>query len=153
MFALYGLLVILFCLCGNLFGVDGNGAMYVGGTLTTKVPEKTEGKLDVSQEQAARFVWKKGEALIPYDKVKTIEYGQKAGRRVGVAVAVTPLALFSKKRKHYLTLGFDDASGNPQGIVLELGKDTVRTVLSVFEARSGKKVEYESEEAKKHIGN
>ena len=70
-----------------------------------------------------------------------------------MAVAVTPIALFSKKRKHYLTLGFNDAAGKQQGIVLELGKDTVRPALSIFEARTGKKVEYESEEAKKHVGN
>ncbi len=43
--------------------------------------------------------------------------------------------------------------GKPQGVVLELGKDTVRVALSTFEARTGRKVEYESEEAKKHVGN
>jgi hypothetical protein len=125
----------------------------VGGTLTTTVPEKTEGRLDLSQESAAKFIWKKGEALIPYDKVTSIEYGQKAGRRVGVAVMVSPIALFSKKRKHYLTLGFNDAAGKPQGVVIELGKNTVRPALATFETRTGKKVEYESEEAKKHVGN
>ena len=111
---------------------------------TTKVPEKTEGKLDLSQEAAAKFNWKKGEALIPYDKINSIEYGQKAGRRVGVAVMVSPIPLFSKKRKHYLTLGFNDAEGKPQGVVLELGKNTVRAALSTLEARTGRKVEYES---------
>jgi hypothetical protein len=143
--------MLLLSVC--LFAVDNDGAMYVGGTITAKVPEKTEGKLDLSQEAHAKFVWKKGEALIPYDKIDSIEYGQKAGRRVGVAVMVSPIALFSKKRKHYLTLGFNDAAGKQQGIVLELGKDTVRQTLSVFEARTSKKVEYESEEAKKHVGN
>lgn len=136
-----------------LLAVDSDGAMYVGGTFTAKIPEKTEGKLDLSQEAVAKFIWKKGEAEIAYDKIDSIEYGQKAGRRVGVAVMVSPIALFSKKRKHYLTLGFNDKDGKPQGVVLELGKDTVRQALSIFEARTGRKVEYESEEAKKHVGN
>ena len=69
MFALRVAIVLAFVLCSPVvLAVDSDGAMYVGGTLTTKVPEKTEGKLDLSQEAAARFIWKKGEALIPYDK-------------------------------------------------------------------------------------
>lgn len=147
------LLAAFLFLSVSLFAVDSDGAMYVGGTFTAKIPEKTEGKLDLSQETVAKFVWKKGEAEIAYDKIDSIEYGQKAGRRVGVAVMVSPIALFSKKRKHYLTLGFNDKDGKPQGVVLELGKDTVRQALSIFEARTGRKVEYESEEAKKHVGN
>ena len=41
---------------------------------------------------------------------------------------VSPLALFSKKRKHYLTSGFSDADGKQQGAVFELAKDTVRSL-------------------------
>jgi hypothetical protein len=82
-----------------------------------------------------------------------LEYGQKAGRRVGVALAVNPLFLFSKKRKHYLTVGFSDSAGQTQGAVLELGKKRVRAILDILETRSGKQVEYESEEARKHAGN
>jgi len=145
--------VFVCLLAGNLIAaVRGGEAMYVGGTISA-IPEKTEGRLDTSQETVAKFVWKKGEVLIPYDKITSIEYGQKAGRRVGMAIAISPIALFSKKRKHYLTIGFDDTAGKRQGAVLELAKDTVRTVLSTFEARSGKQVEYESDEAKKHGGN
>jgi len=135
----------------SLSAVRGDDVKYIGGTLT--VPEKTEGRLDLSDTKNARFAWHKGEVLIPYEKITSLEYGQKVGRRVGVAVAVTPLALFSKKRKHFLTLGFTDDQGKQQGSVFELSKGTVRTILSTLEARSGKKVEYESEEAKKNLGN
>ncbi|MGH9429395.1 MAG: hypothetical protein ACRD2L_24180 [Terriglobia bacterium] len=142
-------MVIHVCAWG---AVRGDEAMYVGGTLAT-IPEKTEGRLDTSQEKVAKFAWKKGEVTIPYDKITSLEYGQKAGRRIGVAVAVSPLFLFSKKRKHYVTIGFTDEQGKPQGAVLELAKGKVRSALSTLETRSGKQVEYESEEAKKHLGN
>lgn len=131
--------------------VRGDKAMYVGGTLT--VAEKTKGRLDLTDEKTARFSWKDGEIIIPYKKILSLEYGQKAGRRIGVAIAVTPLALFSKKRKHYLTIGFNDEQGKQQGAVFELAKGTVRSTLATLENRSGKLIEYESEEAKKHIGN
>ena len=47
--------------------VRGNEAMYVGGTLAG-VSEKTEGRLDLSGEQAAKFVWNKGSSSIQYKK-------------------------------------------------------------------------------------
>ena len=84
-----------------------------------------------------------------------LEYGQKAGRRVGVAVASALLlgpiglvALLSKKRKHYLTIGFKDSMDKDQVVVLELGKDIVRLTLPIVETRSGKKMVYQDEEAR-----
>ena len=59
------------------------------------------------------------------------------------------VTLFSKKRKHYLTIGFKDDADKDQVAVLELGKDMVRTTLAIIQTRSGKQVEYQDEEAKK----
>ncbi len=132
--------------------VRGDEAMYVGGTITS-VPEKTEGRLDLADETDARFTSKKGAFAFAFADIGSLEYGQKAGRRVGVALAVNPLFLFSKKRRHFLTVGFTDKAGKVQGAVLEIAKGKVRNVLSILETRSGKKVEYESEEARKHAGN
>jgi hypothetical protein len=93
---------------------------------------------------------------ISYDKIVDIEYGQKAGRRVGAAVATTvllgPIALvtlFSKKRKHYMTVGYKGDDDKDQVAVIELGKDVVRTMLPIVETRSGKKITYQDEEARK----
>jgi hypothetical protein len=78
-----------------------------------------------------------------------LEYGQKAGRRVAVAVLISPLALFSKKRNHYLTITYNDAAGKEQAAVFELGKDVVRTTLKILEVRSGKSLEFQDDEARK----
>lgn len=135
---------------GSLAAVRGDQVLYVGGTITT-VPEKTEGRLDTTDTIVAKFVAKKGSFQIPYQKITGLEYGQKAGRRVGVALAVSPLALFSKKRKHYLTVSFVDERGVNQGAVLEIAKGKVRSVAALLETRSGKKVEFESDEARKNF--
>jgi len=133
--------------------VRGKGAKYVGGTVTG-MPENAEGQLDLAREDAAVFTAKSGQTVsIMYKNVESLEYGQKAGRRVGVALAVSPLFLFSKKRKHFLSISFSDEQGRKQGAVFELGKGVVRDTLTTFETRSGKKIEYESEEARKHAGN
>ena len=95
------------------------------------------------------FPTRGGDLKIPYDRVNDLEYGQKAGRRLGVAIMVTPLALFSKKRKHYLTVGYQDDNDKQQAAVFELGKDIVRVTLASLEARTGRKIEYQDEEARK----
>ena len=130
--------------------VRGDECMYVGGTITD-VPEATEGYFDTSDPKEALFMSPKGSFKIPYKNITSIEYGQKAGRRLGVAVVITVWALFSKKRKHFLTLGFKDEKNVAQGVVLELSKGRPKPIITVLEVRSGRKCEYESEEARKHV--
>lgn len=135
-------------------GIGGNKALYVGGTVAG-LSEKTEGKLNTTNDTTLTFTPdKKGisPASIAYSSIKELEYGQKAGRRVGVAVMVSPIALFSKKRNHFLTITYTDAAGKEQAGVFELGKDIVRTTLKIIETRSGKELTYQDDEARKSIG-
>jgi hypothetical protein len=133
----------------TLAAVRGKEVMYVGGTV--QVPEATRGRLDTSNGTVLVFESSKGGFEIPYEGITSVEYGQKAGRRVGVAIVISVWALFSKKRKHFLTVGFKDEEGVQQGVVLELPKGTPKSVITTIEARSGVKCEYESEEARKHV--
>ena len=144
------LLVALLCPAPLLAAVRGKEVMYVGGTIKS-VPEATEGTLDTKDEKALVFTSPKGNFEIPYDRITSLEYGQKAGRRLGVAVVITVWALFSKKRGHFVTIGFTDEKNQPQGVVLEIPKGYTKTTLTILEVRSGRKVDYESEEARKHV--
>jgi hypothetical protein len=129
--------------------VRGKAAKYVGGTLTG-LAENTDGTFELG-DTAAVFKAKKGATIaIPYKQIDSLEYGQKAGRRLGLALTVSILFIFSKKRKHFLTINFDDEAGKKQGAVFELSKGIVRGTLTTLETQSGKKVEYESDEARKH---
>lgn len=133
-----------------VLAVDGDGAQYLGGTLA--IAEKAEGKLLTSSDSVVSFVPKKKNQNgidIPYSNITELEYGQKAGRRVAVAVMISPLALFSKKRKHYLTITYNDAAGKEQTGVFELGKDVIRTTLKIMEVRSGKDIQFQDDEARK----
>lgn len=144
------IVLITFGAASLTFAVDSKKAVYVGGTVTT-IPEKAEGRLDTKNEEALIFTADKGkgELRMPYTAITSLEYGQKAGRRVGAAIMVSPLLLFSKKRKHFLTVSYTDQSGKEQAAVLELGKDIIRTTLTIVETRSGKSIEYQDEEARK----
>ncbi len=144
-------LVLLFAIQPLIAGVSSDKAKYVGGTATIK--QGVENNLDASDEKVLAF----GDWKLPFEKVTALAYGQHAGRRVGatVALGVTTLGigalpvLFSKKRRHYLTIEYMDEAGKQQAAIFEVGKDSIRTVLKVLEVRTGKKVEYEDEEAKK----
>lgn len=125
-------------------GIPKDKAVYVGGT-TSALKAGTESTLDVSGETGLVFSdWR-----LQYAKVTALSYGQHAGRRVGAAILVAWPLLFSKKRRHYLTIEYTDDQGKQQAAIFEVGKDAIRTDLKTLEVRTGKKVEYEDEEAKK----
>lgn len=145
-------------------GVGATKAAYMGGSTKEKdfpgLKKEVEGTLNTGDETALKFSYKlknqPGEYSIPYNKIIDIEYGQKAGRRVGAAVGTTLLLgpiglllLMSKKRKHYVTIGYKDENEKDQVAVFELGKDIIRTTLPILESRSGKKIEYQDESARK----
>jgi hypothetical protein len=139
--------VLVVLLTAVLSAVDGDKAMYVGGTVVG-LKEKTEGRLVTTSETSLKFeAGSKGSATIPYATVTSLEYGQKAGRRVGVAIMVSPLALFSKKRNHFLTIAYKDSTDKEQAAVFELGKDIFRTTLKILEVRTGKEIELQDNEA------
>lgn len=140
-------LVASFVLVVAVQAVDKDKAMYIGGTITG-IQEKAEGRLNTSSDAAfAMEAGKKGSVTIPYATISALEYGQKAGRRVAVGILVSPWALFSKKRNHYLTITYTDTAGKEQAGVFELGKDIVRTTLKILEVRTGKEIEFQDAEA------
>jgi hypothetical protein len=145
------------------FAVDSKGASYMGGSVPAFISAKDpiDGSLDINSGDALTFTaegktFNGVKLTIPYTSVLDLEYGQKAGRRVGAAIGTTVLLgplgllmLFSHKRKHYLTIGYKDPDGKDQVAVLELGKDIVRTTLAVAETKSGKQITYQDDEARK----
>lgn len=135
-------------------GIGGSSALYVGGTLSTK--QNTEFKTVQTEGDAFRLVSKKESIEIPYASIESLEYGQKVGRRVGSAVAlgvftmgIGGLLALSKKRRHFLSISFK-VGDKTEAAVVELGKEIARPTLKVLEVRTGKQIEYESEEAKQN---
>lgn len=133
--------------------VDKDKAVYVGGT--ANVAPKSEGVLATTDDTKMMFIAEKGGGMIeiPWKRIDEAEYGQKVGRRWKTAIFLSPAALFSKGRKHYLTISYKDKKDEMQSAVFELGKDLVRTTLTVVETRSGRKITYQDEEAAKSRAN
>jgi hypothetical protein len=136
----------------DAWAVGSNKVKFMGGTVGG-VPEKTEGRVDVTDPTNMVFMGEKGGTVkVPWQKVQTIEYGQRVSRRWKTAIFLTPWAVFSKGRKHIVTIGFKDAAGVDQAAVFEFGKEVYRTALAALKAKSGKDIACQDEEARKHFG-
>ena len=127
---------------------NGAGATYVGGTAAAGVEGKS-GRIITTDELFFEFRCKGSEVYVEYDKINLIEYGQNVDRRVAMAVAISPLFLLSKKRQHFLTIGYGDKQGKQQALVFKVDKDKIRSVLVALEARTGLNVEFQDNEARK----
>jgi hypothetical protein len=68
---------------------------------------------------------------------------------VAAAVLISPVFLLSKTRKHFVTLGFVDEAGRQQALVLRVGKGDIRSVLAGLEARTGRRIEFLDDNARK----
>ncbi len=137
------------CLLACAVSVGGNGshAEYVGGTISN-IPEGCAGTVAAVDEQFLVFYSKKASWRVPYEKINLIEYGQKVDRRVLAAVLVSPLFLLSKKRQHFLTVGYSDDDNHQQAMIFKVRKGDIRSLLVSLEARTGRKVEYQDEAAR-----
>jgi hypothetical protein len=120
----------------------------VGGTLAG-VDAKSTARLDFSAADELVFHRASGDIRVTYRKVNTLEYGQTVSRRYAAAVLVSPLLLLSKVRKHFVTLGYVDAEGQQQVVVFRVEKGDIRSVLVGLEARTGRRVEYQDDDARK----
>lgn len=126
----------------------GSRVHYVGGTLAD-LSGNVPGQLEIGAGEALHFAAKGREVTVLYSNVNLIEYGLRVRRRYVEAVLISPLLLLSKKRAHFVTVGYADADGRQQAMVFRVSNGDVRAVLVSLEARTGRKVEYQDDEARK----
>jgi hypothetical protein len=127
---------------------EGGRVEYVGGTVQS-LEEKTGGRVRTTDEQFFVFDAQHNRITIPYDHINLLEYGQKVDRRYVVAAVISPMFLLSKTRQHFLTVGYTDDSGRQQALVFRVQKSDIRMVLVSLEARTGRRVQYQDDEARK----
>jgi len=121
---------------------------FVGGTLPG-LELKSITQLDLTDGGALLLHCGVLQFRIDYAKINSLEYGQNVSRRVAAAVFISPVLLLSKSRKHFVTVGYEDAEGKQQALVFRVDKGDIRSVLASLEARTGRRVEYQDDEARK----
>ncbi len=94
------------------------------------------------------FLAKKTQIKIPYERINLLEYGQDVSHRYIQGLLISRMLFMAKKRRHFLTVGFQDDSGQQQAIVFRVEKNDIRLALVALEARTGQRVQYQDDEAR-----
>lgn len=141
-------LAVLLCLGWNtaMFARTGSRVEYIGGT-RADIPERRAGELHVTDHTYFVYVSKHTQVRIPYGRINLVEYGQKVDRRY-IAALISPVFAMSKKREHFLTIGFQDDEGQQEAMIFRIEKDDVRLTLVSLEARTGQQIQYQDEDAR-----
>lgn len=132
----------------SLAGEQGARVEYVGGT-RADLPNRASGSLQAIDEQYLVFYSGKASFRVPYERINLLEYGQRVNRRIAMAVLISPVFALSKSRQHFLTVGYTDDRGREQALIFRVEKDHIRAMLASLEARTGRKIEFQDEEARK----
>lgn len=141
--------ILLFLAAALAFARDsGIKVEYIGGTLGTI---RAGNDMRIHLSDAASLSIDSGQTAlrVPYPQINQIEYGQKVGRNIVPAIVISPLFLLNKTRKHFLTLGYVDETGRQQAVVMRVDKGDIRAMLAGLEARTGLRVVYLDDEARK----
>lgn len=141
-------LVFLLFSMAVVAGNAGSKIEYIGGTVEQLQPG-TDGRIHTTNAYSMLVTTNKVALGVPYKRINLIEYGQNASRRIAMAIVISPLFLLSKARKHFLTVGYTDDDGKQQAMVFRVDKGNVRATLASLEARTGLKVQFQDDEARK----
>ena len=113
-----------------------------------RAEEGKKGKLIVDGD-FIRFVKDKNERdeyfSIPSDAVTDIFYSRVSGRRIKSAIFISVFLLFSKGKKHYMTLSFDDGGDIVGAVEFKLDKKNYRGILRAVEQVSGVDLVFDQE--------
>ena len=139
-------LTLLACVC--LHAGDVAGARYIGGTIAA-ISANSDGTIRTTDDLFLEYRAKGRELHVEYDKINLIEYGQNVDRRYIIAALISPLFVLSKKRQHFLSVGYTDKEGRQQAMVFKVEKGKIRALLVSLEARTGLKVQFQDEQARK----
>lgn len=123
----------------------GHTVKYSGGSLET-VKSGEDLRLFIASEKV-RLTYKKEEPLsVPPSAITEVNYGQEVHRRIGTAVGLAVISLgigalvaFSKSKKHYIGIVWDDGNGKKGGVALQADKNEYRGLIAALEGVTGKK--------------
>jgi hypothetical protein len=145
LFVAKSLLLLFVCVAGAFAQAK---VEYIGGT-AAQIAAGASGAITVNDAQYFAFYSRKSNMRVLYNKINLLEYGQTVGRRLDLAIIISPAFLLVKKRKHFLTVGYTDDDGKQQALVFRVDKNSIRAALASLEARTGQRVQYQDEEARK----
>jgi hypothetical protein len=89
------------------------------------------------------FLNPKGAAAfsINYDAIRSMQYERTGQPRYLAAVVISPAFLLTRAKKHYLTIAYNDQSGEAHSVIVRLNKRNARKAVATATAQTSKSVE------------
>ena len=84
--------------------VKSDHLVYVGGSAA--IPKSVQGTVDLEDAKQFRFQYDDKTFAIPYELITSMEFGDKAGVKAHLAMAVSWVPKFGNKQGHLLTIDF-----------------------------------------------
>ena len=109
-----------------------------------KKSEAVQGSLSLdSTKKTVEFVDKHGavDFSIPNAAIKGLHYERTSRPRYAEGLLIAWPLLFTKSKKHYLTIQYADAAGAGQFVILQMDKSNYQQILAVAEAQTGVRVD------------
>jgi len=108
---------------------------YLNGTVKA-FAENAAGTLDTTPTEALQLQSGQKQVDIPYRSVTTYEYHEENRFRLGVLPAIAVGMLKARSKRHLVTIGWKDESGDAQTASLETTKDRAEGIIKVLDARA-----------------
>jgi hypothetical protein len=118
-------------------------AAYVSGSAA--IPNGAEGSLNLEDSRELRFDYDGGTFKLAYERITSMEIGDRPGVKSHLAVAVSWIPKFGKKQGKLLTIAFKGDNGVGEAAIFEIAKAEYVTIAPVLESRTGKHVKMEDE--------
>jgi hypothetical protein len=125
-----------------------NAELFKGATAEKKKGDSVKGTLAFDKEKKEiRFLTGKGtpELTIGHEAIKSMTYERAAKPRYAEGILIAWPLLFTKSKKHYLTIQYSEPSGAGQYAIMRLDKNNYRDILATAEAQTGKRVDRSEE--------
>jgi len=78
---------------------------------------------------------------INYDAIRSMQYERTGQPRYLAAVVISPAFLLTRAKKHYLTIAYNDQSGEAHSVIVRLNKRNARKAVATATAQTSKSVE------------
>ncbi len=134
--------LVLFCaaLPGS---VPNPHAAYVSGSAA--IPNGAEGSLNLEDTNELRFNYDGGTFKLGYQRITSMEIGDRPGVKAHLALAVSWIPKFSKKQGKLLTIAFKGDNGAGEAAIFEIVKSDYLSIAPVLESRTGKHVKLQDD--------
>jgi hypothetical protein len=121
--------------CAEYFAAPAGQKKVEAGVKGTLVFDPNTKKVEFLNPKAAPAF------TIDYDAIHAMQYERTVQPRYVAAVLISPVFVLTRSKKHYLTIEYNDQSGEAHSVIVRLNKKNARRAIATVTEQTSKSVE------------